>query len=384
MKDRKLAATLRGASHGRHLTEDDALLLLRQRGPAVADVLSAANEVRETRAGREVTYVVNKNVNWTNVCVNQCLFCGFSRPLGHPEAFCLSPRDVVLSVAEAAAKGVTEICLTAGLHPEKHLRDYVSLVSLLHESFPALHIHGITPEELRHALRGTGLTYREGYRILRECGLGSVPGTAAEILVDTVRAQVCPGKGSTQEWMEAVSAAQWEGLPTTATIMYGHVESIEDRVTHMSLLRSLQNERGAFTEFIPLPFIFPNTLLYETGMVKRSSSAVEDVLLMATARLFLHNFTNLQASWVKYGERLAQLMLECGANDLGGTLYGESISRSAGGRNRECLPVAELRGLIEGMGRIPCQRTTLYARLPDPKQQRAAGRRSALSGPAQE
>ncbi len=329
----------------------------------VHEVLLTADEVRAHRAGEAVTYVVNKNINWTNVCTSRCLFCGFSRPPGHRDAFCLSIEEIIELINESLGHGITEVCLVAGLHPDKTWDDYVRLVSAVHLAFPAIHIHGLTPEELKHALRREKLSFQEGYRLLAESGLGSVPGTAAEILVEPVRNRICPRKLSAHEWIEAIRAAHRAGLRATATMMYGHVETFENRIAHLSILRSLQDEIEVFTEFIPLPFIRYNTPLHDEGLVATGPNVIEDLLVIAVSRLFLDNFTNIQASWVKYGERLAQLMLCCGANDLGGTLFGESISRAAGGRNREWLAVAELRGLIEGIGRPPRERTTLYSQV---------------------
>jgi len=363
---RTVRSILSAVRHGVRLVEQDALALMRVDRTRVHEVLLTADEVRADRAGETVTYVVNKNVNWSNVCTNGCLFCGYSRPLDHRDAFCFSIEDIIESIEGSLADGISEVCLVAGLHPEKTWEDYLYLVAAVHETFPTIHIHGVTPEELKHALRNTGLSFKDGYCLLAEQGLGSVPGTAAEILVDPVRAKICPRKLSTREWIEAIRGANNAGLRVTATMMYGHVESIEDRVEHLSILRSLQDETGVFTEFIPLPFIRYNTPLYEQGVVSTGPNAFEDLLVIAVSRLFLDNFTNIQASWVKYGERLAQVMLCYGANDLGGTLFGESISRAAGGSNRQWLGVTELRGLIEGIGRPPRERTTLYSQVAPP------------------
>ncbi len=306
-----------------------------------------------------MTFVVNKNVNWTNACVNACLFCGFSSNRSE-ESYRLSPEAVVERISRFLGIGITEVCLVGGLHPNAQFEDYLCLVEAIRGRFPSLHIHGITPEEVKHAKRGTGLSYRDAYRKLRACGLGSIPGTAAEILDDRIRKMICPRKLSSSEWVEAIEGASAEGLCATSTILYGHVESVADRVRHLAIIRDIQDRLAVFTEFIPLSFVPWNTPLYTMGLVSGGASATEDLLMIAISRLFLDNIPNIQASWVKYGPKLAQLMLSCGANDLGGTLFGESITRTAGGSHGEMLTRDQMVAIIKGAGRIPEQRTTTY------------------------
>jgi len=357
---RTIKQILGRVDQGTRLSPADALALFESDRSDLDAILHAADVARRRTVGDQATFVVNKNVNWTNICVNSCLFCGFSRTGSDSSSYRLSPEDVVERISESVSSGITEVCLVAGLHPDAHFEDYLRLVRAVREAFPSLHIHGITPEEIKHATRGTGMSYRDGYRALRACGLDSIPGTAAEILDDRIRKIICPQKLSSSEWVTAIEAAADEGLRATATILYGHVESMADRAHHLATIREIQDSLGVFTEFVPLSFVPWNTPLYKMGLVSGGASAMEDLLMIAVSRLFLDNIINIQASWVKYGPKLAQLMLSCGANDLGGTLFGESITRSAGGSNNEMLTQDQMMAIIRGAGRIPVQRTTTY------------------------
>ena len=350
---------LRETDAGLRLQPADALRLIDSGRSDLDDILLAADQARLRAVGEEVTFVVNKNVNWTNACVNSCLFCGFSRVPGEG-SFRLSPEDVVAQISAFTEKGITEVCLVGGLHPDVHLVDYMKLIQAVHEAFPRLYIHGVTPEEVKHATRGTKISYEKAYRELRACGLGSIPGTAAEILDDRIRNLICHQKLTSSDWVDAIEGAFAAGLPSTATILYGHLESVSDRASHLSTIRQIQDRLGVFTEFIPLSYVPWNTPLYRKGLVSGGASVMEDLLMIAVSRLFLDNISNIQASWVKYGPKLAQFMLGCGANDLGGTLFGESITRSAGGCNAEMMTREQLESLIEQTGRPSIQRTTEY------------------------
>jgi len=334
------------------------------------EILHAADAVRAATVGEDVTFVVNKNVNWTNACANSCLFCGFSRSESD-DTYSLSPAGVVEEIGRFVAQGITEVCLVGGLHPRVVFEDYVELVGAVSEAFPRLHIHGITPEEIKHATRSTGISFRRGYRLLKECGLDSIPGTAAEILDDRVRRRICPEKLTSKEWVAAIEGAHAEGLPATATILYGHVETRADRVRHLTVIREIQDRLGSFTEFVPLSFVPWNTPLFRMGLVTDGASATEDLSMIAVSRLFLDNTPNIQASWVKYGPKLAQFMLDCGANDLGGTLFGESITRTAGGENAEMMTREQLESLIKQTSRPPVQRTTTYGAIESSRGPRA-------------
>jgi len=256
--------------------------------------------------------------------------------------------------------GATEVCIQGGLHPEFGLEDYLAILRAVRSVSQSIHIHAFSPAELDHIARQEGLSIEEVIKALREVGLNSVPGTAAEILVDRVRAIICPKKLSTGEWTDIIKACHRLGLPTTATMMYGHVETARERAQHLALIRDIQRETGGFTEFVPLAFLPSNTPLKREGIVRSSPSVVDNLRVHAAARLMLAGWIdNIQASWVKLGPRLAQLMLNAGANDLSGTLMEENISRAAGGRGQAMLP-EQLEGLILEIGRVPRQRSTTY------------------------
>ncbi len=348
------------AKQGQRLNTSDAKKLLQAKGAAIYPILSAAHEKKLEFNGQEVSYINNYNLNLTNVCTNNCLFCGFNTELHAKDAYLISKEELKKELEYAKEKKVSEICFVSGLHPDFELEDYREIIKTIKEIYPKLHLHGITPEELEHALRNKDLDFKAGYQILKDAGLDSVPGTAAEILVPKVREIICPEKISTSEWIKAIKSAHQVGLKSTATMMYGHLESIEERVKHLKLIREIQDETAGFTEFIPLSFIHQNTELAKKGLVDGGASGREDILMIAVSRLFLDNIANIQASWVKYGPKLAQLMLNAGANDLGGTLFNENISRKAGKDTAEYLAPAKLKAMIEDIGAQPKQRTTLY------------------------
>ncbi len=354
-------------------------------------VLDLADERRAEVAGDRVTFVANLNNNVTTACNIGCLFCNFKDPAhrfrseydGSNEGFTKTPEDSRDIVREHVRRGIYEVCSVSGLHPalalnEDH-RDRLETDPVNYEptetfdrdpgtyvdqmramSVDGVHVHSMTPEEASHARRGTDWSYERVYETLARAGLDSVPGTAAEILVDEVRDVICPGKIGTEEWMDAMRAAARVGLPMTSTIMYGHVENEAHRVHHLKRIRDLQEETGSITEFVPLKFIYPETPLYERDMVSGSSTSDEDELMIAVSRLFLDNIDNIQSSWVKYGDEKGLDMLECGANDFMGTLLSEEITRRAGGSYGEFRSFQDYRNMIRERGRIPCERSTDY------------------------
>lgn len=345
---------------GERLTVEGAEKLLTVTGSDVYEVVKAAEEVKKAKTGKQITYVVNYNLNLSNICVNNCLFCGFNESLGSTSAYRLSYKEINQHLDRVEKHDVSEICLVSGLHPDFNLNTYLEVIKLIKDRLPDIHLHGITPAELAHGLEDSELGFAEGYQRLKEAGLDSVPGTAAEILVPEVREKICADKISTQDWIEAIKTAHKIGLKSTATILYGHIETISDRVEHLNILRELQDETGGFTEFIPLSFIPYDTELGAQEEVQTETTGREDLLMIAVSRLFLDNIPNLQASWVKYGPKLAQLMLTAGANDLGGTLFNENISKAAGKETAEYLAPERIRELISDIGYLPQQRTTLY------------------------
>ncbi len=351
---------LRDIAGGHRLTEDEAHSLMQAEGRDVWAIACAADEKREEIVGPAVTYVRNQNINVTNVCVNQCGFCGFSRKPGDPDAFRHDEETIRCKVETAITRRVTEICTVSGLHPEFDAGSYIGIVTLIHETAPFIHIHASNPMEIAYGARRSGISSEELLRALKEAGLGSMCGTAAEILVDSVRRVICPQKIGTQEWIRIIREAHGLGIPTTATIMFGHCETDRERVRHLAVLRDIQDETGGFTEFVPLSFVHMNTPLFRKGVARAGATGREDILMIAVSRLYLDNIPHIQVSWVKMGVKLAQLGLIAGADDLGGTMFEESISKGAGAVNTDFLAPREMERMAADLGRPLRQRTTLY------------------------
>lgn len=358
--DREFSRILKKALDGGELTVDEGERLLKAKGRELTALALVADEVRRQAVGDVVTYVVNRNINFTNICVGSCKFCAFRRSPGDPDAYVLTLDEIARKTREAISFGATEICVQGGLHPEFGLEDYLAILDTIRGVSPDIHIHAFSPAELNHIARQEGMSIDEVIEALREAGLNSVPGTAAEILVDRVRNIICPEKLDSNSWVETIKACHEHGLPTTATMMYGHVETPRERAQHIALVREIQFETGGFTEFVPLSFMPHATPLQREGMICEAPSGADDVRVHATARLMLSGcIDNIQASWVKLGPKLAQVMLNAGANDLSGTLMEENITRAAGGAYHVMLP-QQLERLILDLGRVPKQRTTTY------------------------
>ncbi len=349
---------LEKALNGRRLSQEDALALLNLSPQEVFEAGRVADKIRERKTGNFATYVVNRNINFTNICVGSCTFCAFRRSKNSSDAYFYPVERIVEKAREAEALGATEVCIQGGLHPELDLEHYIGILKEIKRN-TRLHIHAFSPMEVLYASEKSGLGIKETLRYLKESGLDSIPGTAAEILVDEVRKEICPSKLSTEEWVGVVKTAHSLGIPSTATILYGHVEEKEHIVKHLSIIREIQDETGGFTEFVPLSFIHPNTDVFRKKKSRAGATGFEDLKVYITSRLFLDNFDNLQASWVKLGKKFSQLMLRFGANDLGGTLMEESISKSAGAEY-EMLSREEMERLIRDAGLEPRQRDTLY------------------------
>ncbi len=352
------------ALEGQATNLEEATLLASARGPDLAALVRAADELRRRQVGQRVTWVANRNINFTNLCTRRCGFCAFSRGPGAPDAFRLSTEEVVRRAGEARALGATEVCLQAGLAPDLDAETYLSLVRALKKSYPDLHVHAFSPEEILYGARRSHRTIGDLLRALKDEGLGSLPGTSAEILDQDLRDRLSPGRIRVDQWVEVIRTAHRVGLPTTATMMYGFLEEPRHVAAHLLRLRNLQEETGGFTEFVPLSFVHPLTPAWLGGRVaglRPGATGAEVVVVHALARVVLgRTFRNLQASWVKEGPRLAQVLLDAGANDLGGTLWDESISTAAGSRHGQFLPPGELIRLIRDAGRIPARRDTVY------------------------
>jgi FO synthase len=365
--DGEVRRILEACLAGQELSVADALPLCRVNGRALAALLAVADELRRQQAGDEVSYVVNRNINFTNVCVKACRFCAFSRTQRSEEGYFLDVEEIVRRALEAKALGATEVCIQAGLAPGMDGRFYVDLVRALKKAAPDLHLHAFSPEEIKFGAALCNQPIRAFLEELRDAGLGSLPGTSAEVLDDELRHRIAPGRITTAEWIEVVTSAHAVGLPTTSTLMYGHVETDEQRLNHLALLRSIQKETGGFTEFVPLSFVHHEAPMHVKQYLpdlRPGPTGNETARLYALARLMLGaTFRNIQVSWVKEGIRLAQFLLGCGANDLGGTLINESISTSAGAGHGQFQSPADLRRAIREADRIPVQRNTAYQAL---------------------
>ena len=362
--DRGVRAVLDRALAGDEVTVDDGVALCGARGAALHALVAVADHLRRAQVGDSVGYVVNRNVNFTNVCVKGCRFCAFSRTRRSDEGYLLPVEEIVRRALEAQSFGATEVCIQAGLVPETDARFYADMVRAIKAAAPRMHVHALSPEEVKHAAARSGWPIRRVLEELKEAGLGSLPGTSAEILDDAVRARIAPGRITTAEWIDVVTSAHAVGLRTTSTIMYGHVETDLERMRHLDLLRSIQRETGGFTEFVPLSFVHeeaPMTLRHQLPDLRPGPTGDDVVRLYAIARLMLGtSIRNLQVSWVKDGMRQAQWLLSCGANDFGGTLINESISTAAGASHGQLQSPASLRRAIRDAGRTPVERSTRY------------------------
>ncbi len=353
---------LEAALEGRELSVDAALPLFDATGADLRALCMVADELRIRQVGPDVTYVVNRNINFTNVCVKACRFCAFSRDLRSEQGYFLDLDEVVRRAVQARDYGATEVCLQAGLVPRTKGKMYVDLLRAIRAAAPELHLHAYSPEEVRYGAHLRKLSVQEFLVELKEAGLGSMPGTSAEILDDRIRDRIAPGRINTAQWIDVVTTAHTLGIPTSSTMMFGHLEQPVDRLRHLALLRSIQHETGGFTEFVPLSFVHAEAPLFAADPDVSAGPSGNDVVRLYTiARLMLGNsIPNLQASWVKEGLRVSQRLLDCGVNDLGGTLLNESISTAAGAQHGQLVTPAALRSLIRDAGRPPVERNTRY------------------------
>lgn len=369
---------LKQVEAGDSLLEQQIAALFRARGDHLYAVTDMANELRKQSNGNKVTFVVNRNINYTNICYFKCQFCAFSKGKlsenlrGKP--YNLDKAEIQRRVQEAWRRGATEVCMQGGIHPEYTGKTYVDILHWVQEAAPGMHIHAFSPLEIWQGAATLECSLEDYLRQLQAAGLGTLPGTAAEVLDDEVRAIICPDKITTAEWLEVMRIAHKVGFKTTATIMYGHVDRYEHWARHLLRIRHLQMDTGGFTEFVPLPFVHMEAPMYLKGNARRGPSFREAVLMHAVARIVLHpHIQNIQASWVKMGHAGVRACLDAGCNDLGGTLMNESITKAAGATHGQETSPAKMRALIASAGRIPEQRTTVYAVAPEERVQAAAG-----------
>ena len=324
----------------------------------------AADELRRRRVGNIVTYVVNRNINFTNVCIKQCGFCAFSRDFREEEGYFLPTEEIVRRAKEAHQLGATEVCIQAGLPPDMEGDLYENICRAIKKEIPDIHIHGFSPEEVLYGATRSNTTIEEYLKRLKDAGVNTLPGTAAEILDQKLRDKIAPGRISVKDWIDVIKTAHKIGINTTSTMMFGHIETPKDRVDHIAKIREIQKETGGFTEFVPLDFIHSEAPMYKHQLhegIRQGASGKDVLLTHAIARIMLNNYIdNIQMSWVKEGQKMSQLLLMWGANDFGGTLINESISTSAGSEHGQLLKPKEIKRTVREIGRIPAERNTNY------------------------
>jgi FO synthase len=357
-------AALKRTLVGQELTPDEGLLLYTAAGDDLSATMKCADLARAEDVGDEVTYVVNRNINFTNICFVGCQFCGFKRQKWESDAYDHSDATILAKVGDAVARGATEVCMQGGINPDMPPFKYRDLLVTIKSEFPEIHIHAFSPMEIMYGARRTQMDYPEYIGMLRDAGLGSIPGTAAEILDDSVREVLSHKKVDVAAWVEIISTAHALGVPTTSTIMYGHIESPRQVINHLNIIRSIQKQTNGFTEFVPLRFIHENTVLFRKGLVSPPPIGLLDFQMYAFSRLFLRGrIKNLQTSWVKLGVELAAITLKLGCNDFSGTLMEESITAQAGGTSGEFVAVDLIEEKAREMGRIAVERSTTYKKL---------------------
>ena len=362
--DPVVAKILEDALSEKEISADEGLELYNTTGIEFHLVGLVADELRRRRVGDIVSYVVNRNINFTNVCIKQCGFCAFSRDFREEEGYFLPTEEIVRRAKEANQLGATEVCIQAGLPPDMKGDLYEEICREIKKEIPDIHIHGFSPEEILYGATRSEVSIEEFLKRLKEAGVNTLPGTSAEILDQEIRDKISPGRISVKNWEKVIKTAHKIGINTTSTMMFGHVETAKDRVLHIAKLREIQKETNGFTEFVPLNFIHTEAPMYTHQLhegIKQGGSGKDVLLTHAIARIMLNNsINNIQMSWVKEGQKMSQLLLMWGANDFGGTLINESISTSAGSEHGQLLRPKEIRRMIREINRIPAERNTHY------------------------
>ena len=362
--DPQISDTLNRALSDREISPMEAEPLYNAEGLDFHLVGAVADELRRRKVGNKVTYVVNRNINFTNVCIKQCGFCAFSRDFREGETYFIPTEEIVRRAKEAYDLGATEVCIQAGLPPDMESSLYEDICKSIKDKVPDIHIHGFSPEEVLYGASLSEVSIPEYLGRLKDAGVDTLPGTAAEILDQRMRDLISPGRIKVKDWVDVIKTAHKMGISTTSTMMFGHVESARDRVNHIAKIREIQKDTGGFTEFVPLNFISEEAPMYKHNLhenISQGASAKEVLLTHAIARIMLNNYIkNIQMSWVKEGQKMSQLLLMWGANDFGGTLINESISTSAGAQHGQLLRPKEIRRLAREIGRVPAERSTSY------------------------
>ena len=360
----KVTGILNLALTGKDISSDQAVVLLNATGNDYNATLQVSDELRRRSVGDLVTFVVNRNINFTNVCIKRCGFCAFSRDFREEQGYFLPINEIIRRSKEAWDYGATEVCIQAGLPPKMEGDLYVRLCEAIKEELPDIHIHGFSPEEVLYGSVRSNVSIRQYLKDLKNAGVGSLPGTSAEILDQKMRDEISPGRITVDQWTEVITNAHDLDIPTTSTIMFGHVETNKHIAEHISYIRDIQKSTGGFTEFVPLSFVNSEAPMFLKGLVQnvRTGPTGMDVMKVhAVARIMLNNWIpNIQASWVKEGDRMSQLLLNAGVNDLGGTLINESISTSAGAQHGQLMKPSSFRDMIRDCGRTPAERYTTY------------------------
>ena len=359
-----IAEILNNALSEKEISAKEGLELFKVQGINFHLVGLVADELRKRRVGDTVSYVVNRNINFTNVCIKQCGFCAFSRDFREEEGYFLPTEEIVRRAKEAYQLGATEVCIQAGLPPDMEGDLYENICREIKKEIPDIHIHGFSPEEILYGATRSNVSIEEFLKRMKEAGVNTLPGTSAEILDQKLRDKISPGRISVKEWETVIKNAHKMGINTTSTMMFGHVETLEDRVQHIAKLREIQKETKGFTEFVPLNFIHTEAPMYKHELhegIRQGGSGNDVLLTHAVARIMLNNsIDNIQMSWVKEGQKMSQLLLMWGANDFGGTLINESISTSAGSEYGQLLKPKEIRRRVKEIGRTPAERNTQY------------------------
>lgn len=344
------------------ISVEEANYLMNIRGPDLYPLLATADYLRSEIVGDNVTFINNCNINFTNICTVRCGFCAFGKDADDPEAYILNDDEILAKAEGAVANGAREFTVMGGVLPDADIEYYEHLLTLLKDEYPNVSIHGFSPTMIKDACIVSGIDVAEGFEILKKAGLDTLPGTAAEILTDRSREIICPEKVSVAEWIDTVKIAQEVGIPGSATIMYGHVETLEERVEHIDIIRQIQKETHGFTEFIPMTFMHEYSPIFLEGQRELGATGTQDLKLYAVSRLMLRDtIPNIQVSWVKMGFRFAQVVLTAGANDLGGTLGGDELSEASGAPDGVEASIGTLSRMVRDLGRNPIERDSKYS-----------------------